>query len=642
VTRALRRARLLLLAGSVLALAACQPRARRLLVLDLALTDPAVLSGIAEPWLGGGYHVEYRRFYPHPTRIDPTQYHVVVVLGGLAPEAPSDALRPADLAVLADWVRGGAVLVFGYAAGREGSLDRWIMTRWLDAIGAGIGIGDQPLRDSSQRESLSPEPQPWLVARADAPVRDAPLAPFPAGRNHSLTVANRNAVLAEAAGRTVIAAARLGDGLIIVTSRHALAALGPDIRPSTAPLLSVGDLQRTRAYLAALARWTRRPAEWARVPPVRRSRAIDLTGSPRPLSSAPVPRMPPDGVDAEALAPAAAPIGRPALPAWTRRQSVRVLRDDRLLQRVTLSGLRARTLDSLVEFLETAGLTALWAGAGVGAVAESAHWQNWEREAIRNAWPQLAERLQTTSIRWLPGVALADMRLPRDTVELDALGDTAAPWAALDSRLWEGLLRQSVRTIARLAAEQPEVIAGVVLDLGSYGMATGFSDPTFRVGLAAVPGDSAWKAALLMLPATARYDSLLESGRLRAFYDALEHATAQRAGALRAEVRRFSRQLGFAVRHQNPTIDWFSVGLLRGFSDSGGPVLLFTNAASTGPWLSVVRLDPAFMSAKVFEDNAGFWLDLADGQWPAPADSLARLVRQLTREARLPGGTGRR
>src|SRR5207245_988003 len=136
------------IAVSLLLVTACQPQARRLLVLDLALSDPVVVSGTAEPWRDAGYTVEYRQFYPH-------------------------------LAVTGQHSFGRA--------------------------------------------------PPGLAARA---------------------------------GAGVAAATRIGDGLVVVISRHALGALGPQFRPTTAPLLQPGALARTHDFLTALARWTRRPAEW--------------------------------------------------------------------------------------------------------------------------------------------------------------------------------------------------------------------------------------------------------------------------------------------------------------------------------------------------------------------------------------------
>jgi hypothetical protein len=89
--------------------------------------------------------------------------------------------------------------------------------------------------------------------------------------------------------------------------------------------------------------------------------------------------------------------------------------------------------------------------------------------------------------------------------------------------------------------------------------------------------------------------------------------------------------------------------------------LLFTRDPKAGRLLArlrarsiaavpVLRLDPDAMSPQswtrlggvVFDDAAGFWLDAPHTRLPTPPDSLARLVRQLTREARLPVGTDRR
>jgi hypothetical protein len=73
-----------------------------------------------------------------------------------------------------------------------------------------------------------------------------------AGRHHALSVSSPAAVLARAGvhayaagpagevarypGAPVVAASRVGRGLVVVASRHALAALGPELRPATTPL----------------------------------------------------------------------------------------------------------------------------------------------------------------------------------------------------------------------------------------------------------------------------------------------------------------------------------------------------------------------------------------------------------------------
>ena len=98
----------------LLLLAACEPQARRALVLDLALSDPALLDGTARPWHDAGYTVAYRRFYPHLTRSDLARYHALLFLLGRGPEVPSDALTAGDLAMLDEWVQGGGVAVLSF------------------------------------------------------------------------------------------------------------------------------------------------------------------------------------------------------------------------------------------------------------------------------------------------------------------------------------------------------------------------------------------------------------------------------------------------------------------------------------------------------------------------------------------------
>src|SRR5438270_6680852 len=293
---------------AVLLLSACQPRARRLLVLDLALSEPALLNGTVQPWRDEGYHVEYRRFYPHLARADLDRYRVLLFLLGREPEAPSDAITAGDLALLTEWVLRGGVAVLGYDADGEGYLDRWTANRWLEFLGTGISIGDRLLEDTTVRAlTTTGRSQPWVEART---VGDEPLGSplgevyeaFPLDRNNVVAVRDHAALLAVtsrhafvraprpsrappsprgAAG--VVAAARVGDGLVLVISRHALGALGPQFRPTTAPLQQPDALERTRGFLSALARWTRRPAEWAHVPPAARGVPVALQQAPIPV-----------------------------------------------------------------------------------------------------------------------------------------------------------------------------------------------------------------------------------------------------------------------------------------------------------------------------------------------------------------------
>src|SRR2546421_1382177 len=392
----------------LLLLSACQPQARRVLVLDLTLSEPALLNGTVQPWRDEGYNVEYRRFYPHLARADLDRYRVLLYLLGREPEAPSDALTVGDLALLTEWVLRGGVAVLGYDADGEGYLDRWTANRWLDFVGAGISIGDRLLEDTTARAlTTTGRPQPWAEARTvgDEPL-GAPLGsvyqPVPLDPDNVVAVRDHSALLAVTSSHAfvraprpprtpsprgaegVAAAARVGEGLVLVISRHALGALGPQFRPTTAPLQQPDALERTRGFLTGLARWTRRPAEWAHVPPAARGVPVTLQQAPIPVEVVPPPLVPPVGVDTIALPLVPDPkLDRAtSLPEWLRQQGMRVLwapllpaRDGRHVVRPGAS------LDSLVTLLDVGGVNLL-GGDADPAAAGPVH-PRWEGRGAR-------------------------------------------------------------------------------------------------------------------------------------------------------------------------------------------------------------------------------------------------------------------
>ncbi|HXM37795.1 MAG TPA: hypothetical protein VN908_03945 [Gemmatimonadales bacterium] len=638
-----------LLCCATLLFAACQPQSRRLLLVDLTLSDPLVLESTAAPWHAAGYQVDYRRFYPHLTRQDLARYCTVVLLGGREPEGLSDALTIGDLAILTEWVRRGGVVVLGYSSDREGSLDRWIMNRWLAAQGAGIAIGNQALEDTVRAVAAPLDPP--AVPIPSSALDNAGSEPFAAGRNHVLLVRDGSQALArttasaftrqpgaEPAARhraAVVAATRVTDGLILVASRHALAATGIDVRSSTRPaLVTPQELARTREFLVALARWTRRPAEWAGVAPAVAPAPLILGAAPRPIAVHPPPLVPPAGAIVLTIPRPLTPIpeeARAVVPGWIARQGMRVL----------WSRFAPMDVDSLLAFVDAAALNALATIVPIPALADTLR--------TRSFWKVSAERLQTTSLRWFPAVVLAEIpSLGAD--ELDRHGELVAAPCGLDTAFWHGALRPTFRALARLGGARPDLIAGIALDLDTassrYG-GSGFCDADYRDGLAALGFDRAEVERLAALPPVARYDTLLERGLVGRYFETLEASVAERAVALRAELRRLHPDLRFAFRATEAPADWFSLGLLRGLSTREAPVLLWTREPPRYRErgivaLSAIMVDPRLVSAHewgrlrplVFGEHDGFWLPRAT------TDSVGRLIRRLSKEA-LPGGPPR-
>jgi len=626
----------------ILLLAACQPQATRLLLLDESLTQPAELASTARPWDAAGYNVEYRRFYPHLTRADLDRYRVVMILGGRRPAAASDALDAGDLAILTEWTLRGGVVVLGYPPEGGGAFDRWLMNRWLAWSGAGITIGDFALR-SVRAPNAAPPLQPVLSSG----MRGTGFDPFPAGVSDQLLVENDGQTLATAGapsfvqgpglkllrrpGAAAVAATRLDDGLVVVASRSALAGAGA----------ATTDADQ---FFRALARWTRRPAEWTRIPGAGARASLVLTGGPSSVVPRPPRQAPPPGVTAERLeSPAAAP-PRPGagLPGWITRQGVRALESDfpRLGPEVSVT-LRTAALDSLTNILDIAGFNLLVTSAHIAPLADSATGGRAGRDALRTAWQQVAGRLQATSVRWLPLV------LPR---ELETAGDTAGPPCPLDAELW-GRIASGMRVLSRFAASHSELIPAVGIELDEttrLWSVMPFCDAAWQAGLAALPRDAsltrARLAALAVVPPEARYDSLLEGGLLAAYDSAVSRVVVQRATAVANDAHRQRRDLLLAVVVPRSPDDWFTRSLVRGFTAPATPALVLSSDPHArqilGTVLHAIRLDPAQLSAPgtgrpgpgLFREQDGFWIGPAESVFVGPSDSLARLIRRLSKE----------
>jgi len=587
--------------------AGCQSEARRLLVVDLTLADPLTLEATAAPWHAAGYRVEYRRFYPHLTRQDLTRYRTLLLLGGREPEGRSDALTIGDLAILAEWIHRDGVVVLGYT---EGDLDRWVMNQWLVAQGAGIAIGT--VGGGHQTIDATPLPHSALD--------NAGFAPFPAGHNRPLEVRDRSQTLARGSASALVAASRVGDGLIVVASRSLLA--------------STDAASGTRDFLLALSRWTRRPAEWASVGAATRAAPLRLANAPQQVTVHPPPLAPPAGAGVivlpEPVIPKRGPDDTVAVPGWVTRQGMRVL-----WSRFTLAA-----LDSLLRFVDVAALNALATPIPEAALTDTI--------TTRTLWKLTGERLQVTSIRWFPGVALAAIT-SEGANEVDRHGEQTSIACGLDSLYWRTGLRRTYRALTRLSGIKPEVIAGVALDLDSamtYFRGSGFCDADYRAGLAGLGLDRGEVERLGALPPAVRYDTLLERGWLSRYFQGLQDAVAERALALRGELRRLRPDLRFAFHASDAPADWFSLGLLRGFSSPDAPIFLWLRQ-DTRPTLmrryrardifalSAVGLPPeraTFAPAELsrlryaaFTEHAGFWLD------GAATDSLGRVIRRFAK-----------
>jgi hypothetical protein len=647
-----------------LALTSCQPQSRRLLLLDETLSRGAALEATARPWLDAGYHVDYRRFYPHLTRQDLQTYRVVMILGGLRPAAASDALDVGDFSLLTEWTLRGGVVILGYPPSGAGTLDRWLMNRWLAWSGAGIRIGNLSLQDSAP-PGVPPLVRPVLTSG----LRSTGFDPFPAGVNDPLRVRDPGQALArvgtavvtrpsagpplDQSAAAVVAASRVGSGLVIVLSRSALAALRRTDSLGLAPARVTG-LSGTRAFLVALARWTRRPAEWARIPPAGAREALRFGGATLTLSRRTARAEAPAPVGVESVgshAESTAQASAVGVPGWIERQGLRALQAQfPSLAPPAPGSARLAALDALSTELDIGAFNVLLADARVGPLADSTATATWQREALRTAWSQVAEHLRATSVRWIPLVAPGGLESSDSTS-----GSVAGPPCPLDPELW-GRIASGMRVLARLAATYPDLIpaVGITLDETTRSWAGPMvCDAAWQAGLAALTRDSILnrhhQAQLVTIPAPARYDSLLDAGLVAAYDSGVADVVRQRATALRSDIRRIQRRVLLAVLLDRSPGDWFTTSLVRGFSTDESPVLVFSSdprareqLALGGPVnvVPAIRLDAEVLSSvaadrlgpAVFHEQGGFWVGPAETVLAGPGDRLARQIRRLSKE----------
>ncbi|HKV72470.1 MAG TPA: hypothetical protein VJN62_14550 [Gemmatimonadales bacterium] len=618
---------------ALLTLAACRPRASRLLLVDYTLGDPIDLQATALPWHDAGYTVEYRRFFPHLTRDDLRRYHGVVVLGGMRPDAPSDALTTGDAVLLTEWVRAGGVVVLGYPAG---ALDRWTMNRWLASLGAGLEITDSapsPARSAMPIRRTLPSVDLLPVELADTRTIRVRL---PAQALARVRPATRGAPT----GPAIIAAVRVAQGLVVVTSREALA---------------VEDTGATKDFFETVARWTRRPAEWANVPAAIAPSPLSLEGGPESLRSRLPLATPPGGSRPVTLPLHVDPhpnADSVTSPEWTGHAGLRVLWAE-------APGFRAgylerkTALDSLTSLLDVGALNVFAGPVNVEAMAESTHYAPWERTVTQNVWKVMGDRLEQTSARWVPALEPDSFRLPPDTTGV------AAGRCLLDPGYWNAALVPGMISLARLAAQHQDLIPAVAIDLerepSSTQPAATICEADFDAGIDAMVKDSAVTAGeaadLKKVAPQDRYDVLLNEGLVDDLFEALERVTTTRASDLRNRLLRIRPGLMLAVRAAAPPQDWFGRGLLRGWSSPAVPVILLTRDPSSrqtnrryrGRGINVLtafQLVPqgiapaawAGLRPLAFRENDGFWLDARRSGISPGNDSTWRLVRRLVPE----------
>lgn len=536
-----------------------------------------------------GLEPVYRRYDPRLGEADLDRYSVVVWLDGrLRGSRGSLAVGAAEVERAIRLVERGGRLVLGVApGGRPGAEARAFQTV-LDRLGVPITVEPHEVVDlapvSSYPASLFRAPlfaaDPAHPASRDLPTRivgerSALLRVGSAARALLWTLPTafldrlygpppddpaafgRRAVVAEGS-----AGAR--GGRVLVASRFLLDASGGHYAADATPLLPerlpAGALEGRERFLAAL--------------------LGEFLGGGGALPTVPIA-----GASGAPARPAAARCGawRPG-EAWIEQEGLRagwgyVDRAD-------------AEVEALLSRLPASGLNALWGPARWDGLAWPAH-DPAGAALARARLARIDAALRGTQVRWLAGINVpgrpADVAGYPRAVAIGGV-EVAVPSLA-DARLWEERIVPQVEALAAAAADVAP-LAGVVLDLEMYGMPVLYYGDGFDFGdrlflgflddpAAGIENDPTGLAAARRLPAGARGDWLLSSGRLPAYYAWLERRAEAIGERLREALDGAAPPgrdliLGFYAAGILPS--WFYRGLWRGASAGGRPILLLTFA----------------------------------------------------------------
>jgi hypothetical protein len=536
-----------------------------------------------------GLEPVYRRYDPRLGEADVERHRVIVWLGGrIRGSRGSLAVTRAEVDRAVRFVRGGGRLVLGVmpiggAAGAEARAFQAI----LDRLGIPIAIEPHDVVDLSPDGSYPAglfraplfAPDPGHPAAAGLPPRIAGERSAALGVGPGATAALWTLPTAfldriygpppaepAAFGRRAVVAegSVAGDGgRVLVASRLLLDAGGAHLVASAEPLLPerlpAGALDGRERFLAQLLR--------------------EFAGGSSPGRAAAAPA----GTGTEARCGA----WRPG-EAWVEREGLRV--GWGYVDRPEAE------LDALLARLPGSGLNALWGPAdswrGLAWPARSP-----AAAAAAEAWIRRVDAgLRGTPVRWLAGVNMpADATLAPYGKAVSIGGLEIALPSPVDLRFWDEQIVPQLLALAARAADVP-LLAGVILDLEMYGRpvlyygdAFDFGDAPFFAFLDDPLGGAALAAAerdaARRLPADARGDWLLETGRLPRYYAWLERRAEEVGRRLRAALDTAApsgRDLVLGFYAAGILRSWFYQGLWRGASAGGRPVLLLTFEVDAG------------------------------------------------------------
>ena len=193
---------------------------------------------------------------------------------------------------------------------------------------------------------------------------------------------------------------------------------------------------------------------------------------------------------------------------------------------------------------------------------------------------------------------IADSREGNTKIE-GAQGQTLDTPSPLDWNYWEKEILTPLKICANFSKNYSSV-GGIIIDLELYGLMPGiyniyqnygFEDTAYSVFVEKSKrfiSEDIWKQ-LRGIPLKQRFHWLKDKGILELYYKILENTITEYAKRVRNEVQKINPDLVFGFYQLNMPSNWFSRGIMRGFSSPERPALLFTFETTGKPYLEILR-----------------------------------------------------
>ena len=596
----------------------------RMLILDYALSPPAIHEGIAFYFRNAGCTVEYRQYYPNLVREDLKEYGIIALLAGRGPAYPGGVMSLAEVGVAAEFVRSGGTLILGpNLEGGEGANERYLFNRVLANLGAAIRICNQQVEDVVNGYQGTLRELPLFQAVKGHPVNKAVASRLAFDRSVALVAGEGTSVLlqafktAEPSGAPVMAMAQVGKGCVLVAGRHLLNATGIPLRISGEPLVHPEWLRDTSVYLQNMAEYVVGVMEgrvaWVDVNPAKDAEIGPVGPADFDLDRSPVLDRLLDGVHVEVLKP---PVDAPD--AYDRDQAAgyEQLPDARLYGWVREEGVRASwgstvdwaadvkskaDVERIAGALKDCGMNMFWGISNCQAIGGPGYAEE-EQARVRQQWEWTAAALEGSGVRWFPTL---DYRYFREeqTRCYGAQGQKLDAPSPMDMAFWEENWAASLEAIATFSVDHP-CVGGIAVDMELYAhppaynyyTGYGFEDLCYFTVLERWNGrldrELLREASSVQLPD--RFNWLRTHGWLEIYFNVLSAEVERVCREIRELVWRINPDLLFASYIFTTPCNWFDLGVYRGFSTPERPLILMTFNVRSGRMLEYLRRERVY------------------------------------------------